>query len=136
MADITITAANVQHSGAAQLRTGIANVAIDAGEAVYKLTSGQFALADVNLTATEANVFGVAVSSAAAGQPITIAVADNALAIGATVVAGEAYVVSQTAGGIAPIADLTTDDYISVIGVGVSTSEICLTIKATGAQHA
>ncbi len=137
MADLTITEANVQHSAAADIRHGIAAEAITAGEVIYQNSSTQMALADNNVDAATAAIAGVAASSAAgAGQPISWAVSDPAFVIGATVEVGEAYAVSATAGGIAPILDLAASAYFSLVGIGVSTTEIWLKPIATGAQHA
>jgi len=39
---------------------------------------------------------------------------------------GEVYVVSATAGGIAPVGDLTTGNYVTVLGVATTTSNLQL----------
>jgi len=135
MADITITAANVQQSTASIDTRGTAAEAINAGQCVYVNSSGLIALADASASATAA-VVGVAINTAAAGQKVSYSTKDSLFTIGGTVVARESYVVSATAGGIAPASDLLTGEYISSIGVAISTTEIYLNPYATGANPA
>ena len=136
MAAISVTAANVQQTAKADVRQGVALEAITAGQPVYRDSDGQIGVAESGDTEAKAAAIGVAVNDAAEGQYINYAVKDTALDIGGTVVAGESYAVGSSAGDIVPIDDLTTDDYIWPLGVGVSTSEIYLNPYATGAQHA
>ncbi len=138
MADLSITAADVQQSAAAEKRTAVSAEAIAAGQTVYKTAAGLVALADANVTALTAASVGIAINSCGAGQPVSYAVKDSAFIAGAgtNIVIGEAYVVSAAAGGLAPIADLASDDYVTLIGIGTSTSTIWLEPIATGAQHA
>lgn len=136
MADITITAANVQQSASAEKRTAVSAVAITAGQTVYKNAAGLIALADANDTALIAAAVGVAINSCGAGQPVSYAVKDADFTPGGTVIAGDLYVVSATAGGIASSIDLAASDYITQIGVGISASKIWLNPISTGAQHA
>lgn len=133
MADLSITAANVQKSTGAQLETGVAGVAIAAGQSLYKDTtdSNKMKLADANLSELAATLEGVSLHAAAAGQPITYITAGN-YNPGATVAAGAVYVLSGTAGGIAPVADLTTGWRTSIVGIGTSTSNIRLLKFSSG----
>jgi hypothetical protein len=41
---------------------------------------------------------------------------------------GIIYCVSATAGGIAPSADLTTGDYVTILGVGATTNRLAVDI--------
>jgi hypothetical protein len=126
-ADLTITAANVTPSANAVIRSSTAGVAITAGQALYKDATASYALklADANsATAAARIVCGLALNSAAAGSPVNYVVTDPALVIGGTVANGTVYILSATAGSIAPLADLTTGMYAFVLGVGTSTTTI------------
>ena len=119
MADITITAANVVKTSADTI-TGTAGETITAGMAVYlKASDGRYWKAQADGTAAEATVVGVALHAALAGQPLTIATSGT-INIGATT-AKVFYYVSATAGGIAPVADLTSGQYISSVGYATAT---------------
>jgi len=56
---------------------------------------------------------------------LTVAQYGN-LTISAVMTVGEVYVVSATAGGIAPVGDLVTGNYVTVLGVATTTSNLQL----------
>lgn len=128
MADLSITAASVATSSTASIdRTGTAGEAITRGEPVYKDSSDSNEYKLAAATSTASNCYGIAMADAADGQPLPVCTKDpGGLTIGSTVVVGTVYVVSATAGGIAPIADMTTGDYVCVLGVADTTSTIKL----------
>jgi hypothetical protein len=45
---------------------------------------------------------------------------------------GETYLVSDTAGGIMPVADRDTGDYVTRLGTASSATQLDLAIEATG----
>lgn len=104
MADLTITAANVVPSAGATRRVKTAAVAIAAGETVRLDSSGDLILTDADLSAS---CEGIAVCSAAVGQPCVYVTLDSALVLGTSVTNGAAILLSRTAGnetGAEPIA--------------------------------
>lgn len=124
MADVAITAASVVPGANAVYRDGIAGATITAGQVCYvDATDGRVKLADANASATTANPVGIAVNGASSGQPVRLVVEDDDFTIGGTVAKG-VYVLSATAGGIAPVADVTTGWYPVVVGVAISTSKV------------
>ena len=137
MADLTITAANVLQSTGSQVRTGTAGATITAGQVVYVDASAAnvLKLSDTDASAAAANAVGIALHGASSGQPLDYQVSGN-ITIGATVAVGEVYVGSGTAGGIAPVADLATADYTTVIGVGITTAIIKMGILHGGVAKA
>lgn len=127
MADITVTAANVKAGANAVVKTVTAGVAINAGQVVYQDTSDKkYKLADADAQAT-ARVAGIALNDAAADQPLEVQT-DGDIDVGGTVVVGEVYLVSVTAGGIAPEADVLTGDYVSIIGIGTVANKLKMQI--------
>lgn len=124
-ADVSITAANVVPSANAQLKRGVAGVAITAGQLLYlERSTNTLKLADANGAEELRVCCGIAVNSAPVGGPLHYVVSDPALVLGGTTVKGTIYVLSATAGGIAPAADLTTGWYPHVIAVGVSATVV------------
>lgn len=132
MADITITAANVKAGANATMEAGIAGEAVAAGKTVYKAADGKYWLADSNsATALARTPRGIALASAAADQPLTIARSGD-VTIGATLTAGTAYYLSDTPGGICPVADVGTGENVVLLGLAKSTTVLVLDIQAPG----
>lgn len=132
MADLTITAASVAFASGSK-RTGTAGATITAGQAVYlDSADGKYKLADANSgTAAARSPVGIALHGSLNGQPLTVQTAGS-ITIGATMTAGVAYYLSATAGGICPVADLTTGAYPTVLGMASSTTVLKLGIQESG----
>jgi len=136
MANLSITAANVEAaSGAVTKEEMVAGATITAGQVVYKDTanSNVAKLAQSDGTALEATVHGIALCGAASGQPVIVAKTGN-IDLGATIVVGTTYVLSQTAGAICPVADLATSDYVSHIGIGTAVDNLKISIVNSGVE--
>lgn len=124
MADVTVVAAEVLPDSGTATSTGTLGGTVTAGQTVYKDSSGNFQAADANASATTATVAGIAMTGGVSGQPFIYTSADCTLDPGFTVTVGAVYVQSATAGGIAPVADLTTGWRTSIIGVGLTASQL------------
>lgn len=135
MADLTITAANVAPQTGYKSRQGIAGETIDAGECVYIDTadSNKIKLADNGASAT-AEVAGIAINSASTGNEVSY-IYSGTIDIGSGVGKGEVYVVSATAGKIAPVADLATGEYLSILCYGATATQLTIDINKTGITH-
>lgn len=144
MADLTITAASVVKGANAVTRTGTAGASITAGQVVYEDTanSNVLKLADGNASSATANPVGIALHAAESGQPVTYVIEDDDFTPGATLsmsaAGGKAvYVLSATAGGICPVADLASGVYPVVVFVAKSASKAVLKfVKGTAALSA
>ena len=133
MADLTVTATSVVPiSGSVQ--SGIAGETITAGQSLYiKAADGKLWKAQCDGTAEEATCVGVAMNGAAVNQPVAY-VADGSVNIGATTSKATTYVVSATAGGIAPQADLIATNRISYVGYATDTTGTLVVMRRlTGA---
>ncbi len=132
MVDLTVTAASVVNI-TAQGENGTAGATITAGQVVYLDTSdAKYKLADSDSgTAAVRQPRGIALNNASDGQPLTIA-KSGPVTIGATLTAGVAYYLSDTPGGIAPVADLASGDYPCIIGMATSTSVLDIDINYSG----
>lgn len=128
MADISITASAVLKGTGATTATGVAGVAVTAGQVVYlDSATSTIKLADADASSATAAVVGIALHGALTSQPIVYQTG-GALTINAVLTAGKVYVVSATAGAIAPAADLTTGWRTSVLGIAVSTTSLSMFI--------
>ena len=123
MADLTQTASSVAPGTPAFKLTGIVNAAVVAGQPCYQGNDGYWYPA-VNDSALHAgsNRLAIALDSApGAGQPVTL-LTSGQMNLGATLTVGETYVVSKNTGKIAPISDLIAGNFVSILGVAISTT--------------
>ena len=131
VADVAITAASVLPGSGAVIVNGTAGETLTAGMGVYLKTDGKYWKSQADGTAAEATVAGVVLNGASAGQPVSVQTGGT-VTIGGTVVVGTVYTVSATAGGICPITDLVSTNYLSVLGAAPTAGTITLKPWATG----
>lgn len=138
MAALTITAGNVLLVTGRQL-TGTALTTITAGQALYTdLTRGQYGAnvgpSDANGTANLRTTIGISLHAALAGQPILYAGTDgDVVSFGAILTQNLCYIAGGgTPGDINPIADLTSGWYLSTCGFAMTTSNLRVTLLASG----
>jgi hypothetical protein len=121
MADITVTAASVLFTSGT-MGTGTAGETITAGQALYlKAADSRLWKAQCDSAAAEAVAVGIALHASLAGQPLAYAKTDSVINIGGTTSKATTYCVGAAAGGVAPQADLTSGQYISVLGYATAT---------------
>lgn len=137
-APLSITAASVaKGAGAVIDASSYAGEAVTQGQVVYqKASDNLWYLAQCDGTAAQAGTAGLKIgialnAAAAAGQPLAVQVAGT-LTIGATVASGVMYYVGAVFGNINPVADLTTGNYVTAIGYGISTTQIVVNPVITG----
>jgi hypothetical protein len=126
MSDLTITVASVApHTGAnypSILARGTAGATITAGQSLYlDSATSTLKLADADLSTAAAYGVGIAMHAALSGQPIQY-ITGGFFTPGATLTKGGVYTVSATAGGICPIADLTTGAHPCILFYAISTT--------------
>lgn len=133
MADLTITAASVVPQSGAKIDYGTAGATITAGQVLYQDPADlKWKLADNNSgTADVRKAKGLAVNGAASGQPVAV-VRSGPVAMGAILTAGVAYYLSDTAGGICPVADVGAGEYVSIVGLALSTSVLDVRFQNSG----
>lgn len=137
MANLTITAASVA-IGSTETKTVRRNAgeALAQGQPYYISTSDNKAYrTDNNDGSTKAEIAGVTLTPAATNSDF-IGIELGPMIIGATVAIGTTYVVSSSVGLIAVEADITSGQYVSYIGYGISTSQIYVDPKPTGLTKA
>lgn len=133
MADLTITATSVVKGTGAITASEIAGAAITAGQTLYKdPADNKVKLYDADgASAAIRTFYGIALNGAATNQPVTV-LTDGPITIGATTAVGVAYYGSDVPGGICPFADLESGDYPTIIGIGISTTQIRVRPLAAG----
>ena len=133
MAAYTFTASAVLQSGAPQI--GIAGAAIAAGEFLYQHSDTKLYKAESNDTAAKARVVGIAVNSAAIGQPVGY-VTSGEITVDAAMFASVALplILSPTAGKCEDVGDIAAEDWLTFLGWSTATNKFMLRIIATNVQ--
>jgi hypothetical protein len=132
MSDVSVTAGSVIASANAVIETVVAGETLTAGQPVYINSSGLAMKADANGSSTW-SVRGIVLNGASVNQSTRIALEDSDFTPGFTLsLSGAAddgvYVLSATAGGIAPVTDLASGHYPVVLMVAKSTTKAYLKI--------
>lgn len=137
MTDISVTAASVVPGATARTVQGIAGETIVAGKAVYlSSATNKWMLGDSDhATASVRAATGVALTGSSLNQPIVVA-KKGSVNMGATLVAGEPYFLSATAGGICPYADLSVGERIIQLGIATSAALLEIDVIDSGVTHA
>lgn len=131
MVDVSQTAANVTRVSGPVGR-GVAGDTITAGMPVYLASDGTLTPCDASAEASAAFA-GVALHGAADGQPLEYAKPGARINWGATLTVGVLYVVSATAGAVAPSTDLASGEYVTGLAIGEGTAVATVVGVATGA---
>ena len=133
MADLTITAASVIAGAGAATENGTLGATVTAGQVLYKAASdGRWYLADNNAASSEVrSPRGIALNGGATGQPVRVLLS-GPVTIGATMTPGVAYYLSDTAGGICPVADLGTGEFPSIVGIATSSTVLNVNFQSAG----
>ncbi len=135
MADLVITPANVLEGTQARKQTRTAGAVITQGDSVYVDTSGQMQAALKGVDAASAAAVGIALNSAESGQPVTFQ-SGGELDVGSTLVVGETYVVGAAAGGIAPVADVISTEFATILGIATAAGVLKMGVLQSGVAHA
>jgi len=130
MVDLVITAASVKSQGGT-VEHGVAGATITAGKLLAVAADSRYVLADSNGAAPINMPRGIALHGSSADQPIAVH-RSGPIALGTTLVAGAPYYMSETPGGIQPIADLQTGETIAQIGLATSTTTLDFRVTAPG----
>lgn len=136
MADLSVTAASCVQGSDARTVQGIAGETITAGMAVYKAAAtGKYMKADADGSGEVHTAVGIALCGSALNQPIVVQTAGD-ITLGATLTANTAYYLSgAAAGGICPLADVGTGEYLQLIGIATSASVLRLSLLETGVAN-
>lgn len=133
MADLVITAASVIAGLGATITHGEAGATITAGQIIFRDPADRLhKLADNNAAGAAVRApKGIALNGAANGQPLAVH-EKGPITIGAVLTPGVAYYLSDTPGGICPVADLASGEYPTIIGIAKSASVLDVNIQQSG----
>lgn len=133
MADLVITANSVRIQGLTQAIPVQFGDAVTPGVVVYRSSSdNKYYKSDCDAASTD-GIDGIAVSHASADDYGYVFNARNSkLDLSVTLTTGTTYVVSDTAGNIMPDTDLTSGQYLSIIGYGDATGLLSYQPNETG----
>lgn len=132
MADLSSITA-VRPTITTQLRVVQYGGTVSVGQPVVQ-SSSKYVAADANASSTLAAAEGIAMTPGVTDGYGIIATSGSIILVGTTMVVGETYLVSPTAGGIMPNIDRATGAYVTRLGTASSTTQLDLSIKATGIQ--
>ena len=137
MADLSVTVTGVHpYSGGTVSSPVQAGEIITEGEPVYlKAADSKYYACDAD-EAAKALAAGIAVSPAPAADDYFVMQTAGDIDLGATLTVGEIYCVSNTAGGIMPCGDLSTGEYVTILGIAETASKLAIGITASGIAHA
>lgn len=131
MADVNLTEASVKPTATTLIQRGTYGGTIVQGTLLYYApTTDTWEIADCTTSATTAAATGMALSSGADGQPGRIAVGGDVTVDGLSLAAP--VMILSTAGQMCPSADLANADYITIVGVASSTTNLKLSFKPSG----
>lgn len=133
MVDIAITAANVKKGTTAKTESGVLGETVTAGQTVYrKASDSKYYISDGNSGTPEVRATrGIALNGGSVDQPVVVQT-EGLITIGGTVAVGTVYVQSATAGGVAPSTDLASGNFTTVLGIGISATQIDLKLHSGG----
>lgn len=135
MADLTgITA--VRPTANTQTSRVVLGGTLSPGDPVYKDGADSEHKAAVATAQATAVVVGIVMTPGIDAGHSIIAISGSIILVGTTMAIGEPYVVSATAGKIAPETDLATTQFISRLGTAASATQLDLSFQVTGIQHA
>jgi hypothetical protein len=129
MAALSQTAANVLKTAGTSQSVGVSGGTITAGMPIYIDAADSNAIKACRANAAgTANCDGIALTGSSAGQPLVYCTIGN-INLGATLAVGQTYCVSDAvAGEIVPHGDLASADYVTILGVASTTSNLILDI--------
>lgn len=130
MADLSINPSGVLASSTAVIDEGIAGANITAGQALYIDSTDSNKLKLCQNTASKTNFAGISLQTSYTGQPVKYVKEDLEFTPGATVAVGVLYTNANTSGGIRPDADNVTGNYVTAIGIGISTTKMTVMANA------
>jgi len=134
MADLVITASAVLAGNGARTEQGAAGEAITAGKLVYRdATTGKYFMSDSNAASASSRVVrGMALNGASDGQPLQIARPGCDITMNAVLTPGTTYYLSDTPGGICPLADVGVGEFYQPIGVAKSATVLAFNPTLSG----
>jgi hypothetical protein len=133
MAEISITPADVLKTSTTSISEGVAGATITAGMAVYIDTAAAGVLKPCDADSVASTVCaGLALHGASTGQPLKYATGGD-ITLSSVMTVGRIYLVSQaTAGSLCVDADILQGDFVSIVGVASTATNLKIAINNSG----
>jgi hypothetical protein len=131
MADLTQTAANVRITSTSLVTIVNAGETVTPGMPGYKLAADSEYYKASSSTSITAAADGIFIGDADDGDRVSFCTKGD-MDIGATLVIGESYFVSNTTGKIMPSGDVSTGEFVTYLGTADTTSNINIVINQSG----
>jgi hypothetical protein len=135
MADLSITVTGVHPYSTATVSRVQAGEALTEGQVVYLKADGTYWKCDANEEA-KAVAAGIVISPAPAADDYCVIQTAGDIDLGATLTVGEIYCVSDTAGGIMPCGDLSTGEYVTIVGIATAANKLAIDFVVGAIAHA
>jgi hypothetical protein len=134
MADLVITPGNVVAGANATKVQGIAGEGVTAGQAIARdSTTRKLLRADNNAANADLRTpIGIALHAASLDQPLMIQT-EGDINLGAALTVAAPYFLGDALGGICPVADLTSGEFVTSLGIASSASNFKMKIHVSGA---
>lgn len=108
---------------------------IAAGNPLYlDPADGEYKLSDADLSEAAAGATAIAITPGVDGGLGIVATGGSIILVGTTMAVGTVYITSDTAGGIRPVADVDSGDWVTILGTAASATQLDLAITVTGNQ--
>ena len=127
MADLSSITA-VRPTSNTQTRLVQYGATIAVGQPLYLATTGKYLLSDANASATAAAATVIAITPGVDTGYGIVAAAGSIILVGTTMVVGTTYLASRNAGGIMPVSDRATGDYVTTLGTASTATQLDLSI--------
>jgi hypothetical protein len=134
MADLVITPGSVIAGANATKIQGIAGETISAGQAIARdSVTRKLLKADNNAANADLRTpIGIALHGASLDQPLMIQT-EGDINLGAALTVGVPYFLGDAPGGICPLADLTSGEFVTLLGIASSAANLKMKIVLSGA---
>jgi hypothetical protein len=132
MAELAVTPANILKTTTTAIAEGIAGGTLTAGMAIYIDTAASGVIKACDADALASSICaGIALHAASPGQPIKYATSGDLTF--STMAVGTVYFVAiTTAGSLCESSDISTGDYVSIVGVATTATNLKLGINNSG----
>lgn len=126
MPDLVQVPADVRVHGYTPLEILKSGAALDAGMPVYRGADDSYFPAQSDTAEHAAARYFVVVGCTGPGLPFAAIKAPGIIGIGAALADGETYIVSDTPGGVKPIGDASSGEFVTILGFGKDADELAI----------
>ena len=137
MADLSQTPADVAIKAASPtVRTVQCAESVTQGQPLYlDSVTSKYRVANAAGTSAQAVVVGISLTPAESDEWSQLMTAGT-IDLGATLVVGETYYLSNASGKVMPSADVSSGEYVTELGIATAADKLVLGIQVSGVERA